>query len=256
MKKVILISVDGMRPDGFLNCGNPYIDTLMKDSLSALNAQTVYPSVTLPCHMSMFHSVPPQRHGILSNTYVPQVRPVSGLFEQIKLAGGSSAFFYGWEQLRDFGRPGSLKHASYISALSAEGADRILTERALTCIRYYHPDFVFLYLVDTDEHGGHGAGWMTERYLQCISTAVDCIKSVIEEFGEEYTVIITADHGGHDRTHGTLMPEDMTTPIILHGPMFQPGTVIEEASIKDIAPTVAALLGGRRAPEWEGKELV
>ena len=85
---------------------------------------------------------------------------------------------------------------------------------------------------------------------------MDNSRRVVEECGDEYTIIVTADHGGHDRTHGTLMPEDMTTPIILHGPMFQPGTVIEEASIKDIAPTVAALLGGRRAPEWEGKELV
>ena len=27
--KVILISVDGMRPDGFLACGNPYIEKMM-----------------------------------------------------------------------------------------------------------------------------------------------------------------------------------------------------------------------------------
>ena len=27
--KVILISIDGMRPDGFLECGNPYIEELM-----------------------------------------------------------------------------------------------------------------------------------------------------------------------------------------------------------------------------------
>ena len=26
--KVILISVDGMRPDGFLSCGNPYIEQI------------------------------------------------------------------------------------------------------------------------------------------------------------------------------------------------------------------------------------
>ena len=30
--KVILISVDGMRPDGFLACGNPYIEKMMDTS--------------------------------------------------------------------------------------------------------------------------------------------------------------------------------------------------------------------------------
>ena len=29
-QKVILISIDGMRPDGFLNCKNPYINEMMK----------------------------------------------------------------------------------------------------------------------------------------------------------------------------------------------------------------------------------
>lgn len=30
--KVILISVDGMRPDGFLACGNPFIHDMMRRS--------------------------------------------------------------------------------------------------------------------------------------------------------------------------------------------------------------------------------
>ena len=80
--KVILISIDGMRPDGLLQCGNPYVQELMKTSSYCLKARSAQPSVTLPCHMTMFHSVPPMRHGITTNTYVPQMRPVSGLFEQ------------------------------------------------------------------------------------------------------------------------------------------------------------------------------
>ena len=47
-KKVILVSVDGMRPDGFLKCGNPYIETMMSDWAYTLTARTVFPSVTLP----------------------------------------------------------------------------------------------------------------------------------------------------------------------------------------------------------------
>ena len=42
MEKVILISVDGLRPDGFLACGNPYIDELMKKAFYTLNGKT-YP---------------------------------------------------------------------------------------------------------------------------------------------------------------------------------------------------------------------
>ena len=115
-KKVILISIDGMRPDGVQKCGNPFVEELKKISSYTFNARTVEPSVTLPCHMSLFHSVTPSRHGILTNTYVPQVRPINGLFERVSQSGGTCAFFYGWEPLRDVARPGSLKWANYTNA--------------------------------------------------------------------------------------------------------------------------------------------
>ena len=63
-EKVILILVDGMRPDGMMQCGNPFAQKLVENSTYSLNARTVMPSVTLPCHMSLFHSVDPERHGI------------------------------------------------------------------------------------------------------------------------------------------------------------------------------------------------
>ena len=91
MKKTILILVDGMRPDAVIQTGHRVVDELKAHSVYTLGAQTVMPSVTLPCHMSLFHSVTPQRHGILSNTYVPQVRPVRGLCEVLSAAGKKCA---------------------------------------------------------------------------------------------------------------------------------------------------------------------
>ena len=64
-RKVILISIDGMRPDGLLQCGNPFVQELMKRGSYTLEGSSVNPPVTLPCHMSIFHSVTPDRHGIM-----------------------------------------------------------------------------------------------------------------------------------------------------------------------------------------------
>ena len=75
MEKVILISIDGMRPDGFLACGNPYIEELQRISAHTLDAVTVMPSLTLPCHMSLFHGVTPRRHGVTTNTFTSTVAP-------------------------------------------------------------------------------------------------------------------------------------------------------------------------------------
>ena len=110
-EKVILMCIDGMRPDGFLSCGNPFIHKMMELGSYCLESRSVFPSSTLPCHMSMFHSVTPERHGTTTNTYMPQVRPVKGLCEVLKDARKTCAMFYNWEQLRDVSRPGSLAYS-------------------------------------------------------------------------------------------------------------------------------------------------
>ena len=41
MNKVILISIDGMRPDGLKQCKSPYLDELLEKSSYTFNARTV-----------------------------------------------------------------------------------------------------------------------------------------------------------------------------------------------------------------------
>ena len=254
--KVILISIDGMRPDGLKACGNPYVKRLEQLCTYTYAGQSVFPSVTFPCHFSMTHSVTPQRHGILSNTYVPQVRPVVGIFEKIRNAGGVSSMFYGWEPLRDIASVEALHFATYIQAYTKESSDTALTDEALRVIGENKPDFAFLYMVETDEKGGHDNGWMSEEYLRRISIAIDNVKRVIEAFGDEYSVILMADHGGHDRSHGTTLPEDMTVPFFFYGAPFAGGKEIGGVSLLDIAPTIAAIMEIAPEKDWEGHSIV
>jgi predicted AlkP superfamily pyrophosphatase or phosphodiesterase len=254
--KVLLISIDGMRPDGLQACGNPFVKELEKRCAYTYHGSSVNPSVTFPCHFSMTHSVPPQRHGILTNTYVPQVRPIKGIFEVIKAAKGVSAFFYGWEPLRDIASPATLKFATYVNAYMQESGDTVLTDECEKILTAHKPDFAFLYMVETDEKGGHDNGWMSDEYKRRISIAIDNVKRMIDTFGNEYRVIIMADHGGHDRTHGTELPEDMTIPFFFFGDEFTPGEIAEPVSLLEIAPTIATLLGLEPDEEWEGHSII
>lgn len=253
--KVLLILADGMRPDALKDI--PLAQELLKKSTYSLTADTVMPSVTLPCHMSLFHSVDPSRHGTTTNTYAPQVRPVEGLCEVLHRAKKTCSFFYDWEQLRDLTRPGSLDYALYQKPQNTgyEGADAVLTEAAIQHIRQFRPDFTFLYLGYPDG-AGHDSGWMSEAYHASIRNVWENIGRVLETLPEDYSVIITADHGGHDRIHGTELPEDMLIPLFLLGKNFTPGKQLETANIMDIAPTVTALLGVDPDSDWEGKSLL
>ena len=256
MKKTVLILVDGMRPDSLAACGHPFVGELTEHSLYTLSAQTVMPSVTLPCHMSLFHSVTPQRHGILTNTYVPQVRPVRGLCEVLSAAKKKNAFFYNWEEIRDLSRPDSLAFSNFISgnAYGYSACNQRLTDSAITYINSDEPDFTFLYLGYTDA-AGHDFGWMSSKYITSVSESLDCIERVIRSIPDEYYVIVTADHGGHDRSHGSDSKEDMTIPLFIFNRSLK-GRILDNANIIDIAPTVASLCGAESDDEWEGKQLI
>lgn len=257
--KIVLVLVDGMRPDSIMQCGNSFLADLRAESTHCFHAATVFPSVTLPCHTSLFLGVDPDRHGITDNLWMPQVRPVDGIFEAAHKADLKCAMFYNWQQLRDLCRPGTLDHAYFQRmAHDMEAAweqEREMANLTIDYIKKEAPDFTFLYIGSVDEIGHH-YGWMGKEYLDTVAHASDCIKRVKEALPEGYQLIVTADHGGHDRTHGTRLPEDMTIPMLFWGSAFEKGKALAEANIKDIAPTVAELLGVKPSEEWDGKSVL
>jgi len=252
--KTIVILVDGMRPDSLINI--PEAQDLKKKASYTMEATTVVPSVTLPCHMSLFHSVDPLRHGTTTNAYMPQVRPINGLCEVLKQNNKKCAMFYDWEELRDLSRPSSLIFSHFCNGHELGYADtnHEITEVSIKYLKQNDIDFAFIYMGYTDS-AGHRYGWMSDEYMKAMSHCWKNIGRIVSELKDKYTIIITADHGGHDRTHGTDMPEDMVIPLFILGKDYEAGKEIHGANIKDIAPTVARLLGVESDKEWEGKAL-
>ena len=253
--KVLMILADGMRPDSLGDV--ELAQKIINKSSYIPDAQTVFPSVTLPCHISLFHSVTPQRHGTTTNTYMPQVRPVNGLCEVLKQADKKCAVFYNWEEIRDVSRPNSLAHACFYAGrrIGYKQAGEELTDEAIRYLKKYDTDFTFIYFGYPDMQG-HNYGWMTDEYMEAIESCWNNIEKLMNELGDEYTYIITADHGGHDRTHGTDMPEDMVIPVIINGEGFGKEKAFENVNIVDLAPTVTKLLGVEPDGEWEGRALI
>ena len=254
MMKVLLILIDGMRPDAMVQI--PTAREAMKKAAYKLEGTTVYPSCTLPCHMSLFYSRPPLVHGVTSNTYTARVRLKNGLLEVLRKAGKKTAMFYSWEELRDLYKPGCLTYSCFFHGdqYGWLEANARLTD---ACIQYLHqeqPDFAFLYLGAPDS-AGHKQGWMSESYMQALEQSWACAQKAIENLPEDYAVIITADHGGHDKRHTTFMKEDMTIPVLLLNTGHASGESVKEYNIMDIAPTVAQILQLQPAMEWKGKAI-
>ena len=253
--KTLLVLVDGMRPDALTNC--KAAQRVLANSVYTLNAQTVMPSVTLCCHMSLFYSMIPEHHGTQGNTYMPPSRQLLSLFDILAIAKKDVASFYSWGQLRDLCHPASLNYSLLIkgATLGWENANNRLTDAAIGYMTENNTDFAFLYLGYPDE-AGHAHGWMSEKYMHAMENSWQNIERIIEALPKDYAVIITADHGGHDHTHGTEMPEDMTIPLIFAG--AERGLIgnLDDVNIIDIAPTIASLAGMEADANWEGKSLL
>lgn len=74
-KYVVLISVDGFRPDFYTEPGwpAPNMQQLKTQGVYAGGVQGIFPTVTYPSHTTLITGVPPSRHGITYNTpFEPQ----------------------------------------------------------------------------------------------------------------------------------------------------------------------------------------
>jgi predicted AlkP superfamily pyrophosphatase or phosphodiesterase len=258
----ILILMDGLRPEPVARGLMPTLSRMAAEGAATLAARSVMPSITLPCIASIFLSVPPAEHGTITNTWTHSADRLPGLFEMAHAGGLQTACFHGWDPLRDLSRPEVLDFCFYHRSgdpLSGE-TEREVCAFAGDWIAAHRPGFSFLY-IELPDQLGHKFGFLSPEYLQgCtrLDTALASFLQRLEQSGmlDETLLVLTADHGGHERSHGSEMPEDMTVPLVLRGPGVRPGCNLKApVGILDIAPTITHLLGLGTPPGWQGHVL-
>jgi len=248
----LFVMIDGLRPDALAQINCPTLTSLIERGASSLQATSVMPSVTLPCHMSIFHSVPPTRHGVTTNDWQPMARPLPGLIDVAKAAGLRCAAIHNWEPLRNLSQPLSLDSIVYRDRSYDEDGDDWVAEAAIAQLTVRPADFAFVYFGTVDTFG-HRFGWMSDEYLRQAERADRNLGRVLAALPEDIHILVQADHGGHARSHGTDMAEDMTIPWIVAGPSIRRGHRIGgPVSLLDTAPTLARILNLPHHRDWEG----
>lgn len=251
-RRVLILSIDGLRPDAISLAPMTNLMNLMQSSAYTLNAQTVHPSVTLISHASMLTGLCPSKHGVDWNDYLPEKGYAQGmdLFDIAHMAGLQTVMYVGKEKLRQITEPSSIDRFVYINDRDSVIIDRLLAD--------FPQDFgvLFIHFPLVDDMG-HVYGWLSPQQLSVAFRADEALGRLLAELAArnlrgETLIIVTADHGGHDTTHGSTMPEDMTIPWIASGPGIRPKQLTTTVHTMDTAATAAFALGLDIPAEWDG----
>jgi len=250
--RVLILSIDGLRPDAIYAAPMPNLIALLQTSAYTFNAQTIYPSVTLPSHASMLTGLCPSKHGVDWNDYLPERGYAQGtdIFDLAHAAGLQTVMYVGKEKLIQLTEPSSVDIYRYINDRDLVIADELINN--------FPEDFGLLFVHFPLVDGmGHEYGWMSPEQLSVAYRADEALGNILAELNardlrDETLIIVTADHGGHDTTHGSSMPVDMTIPWITSGPGIQPKTLTTQVHTYDTAATAAYILGLPIPPEWDG----
>jgi len=255
---VVVISVDGLRPDAIEASGARNLQRMMQEGAYSLQARTIMPSRTLPSHTSMITGVQPAVHGITWNDEQVEAQGrvrVSTMFDMADSAHLHTAAFFGKAKFRHLIHSDAPDEVEAPSGSEVVLAPRI-TQDVLQYLQFHRPDLLFVHIPDPDI-AGHSAGWMSLPYRWAVRRADAAIEQIrraaVRAFDGNVVVIVTADHGGHGRDHGTSAPEDVTIPWIAWGAGVERGRIAAEIHTYDTAATTLWILGVGVPARWEGR---
>ena len=274
--KVLLIGIDGVRPDVLAEVPTPNMDALAASGWYTAEARTTTPSVSGPSWSSMLTGVWPEKHGVTNNNFtgrdydrwpsfltrVERERPnliTFAALDWLPLAEVDGL------SLADVDGGGPVLPASLDTRVVLNGydlgwaeADARLTAQAVGHLATADPDAMFVYLGNPDETSHQYASIGTE-YRDAIALAdlhvgmlMDAVRARPGYENEDWLVLVSTDHGRlADGNHGGDSPEEMTIFILANGPATATWPPPGPAFIVDLAVTALDHLGVAVDPAWE-----
>jgi hypothetical protein len=249
--RVLIVSIDGLRPDLLLRAYMPRVRGLCNAGTFTFWAETSPEAYTLPCHVSMLTGAPSERHGVTWNDYIEESYPnVPTLFEVAKRAGYSTAMATGKMKFIVLTKPGTLDH--YYLPTEEPISDREVAAQAERLLRNHLPQVMFIHLPGVDT-AGHQFGWGSTEQVAAIEradVAVGLILDVLADLGlsDATLVILTTDHGGAGKDHEMNDPRSHFIPWIAAGPGLRKNYDLTLAKhcrirVEDTFATACAFLG-------------
>ncbi len=271
---VFIISMDGAKPAVIAESEMPTLKKLVAEGACTWSASTIFPSKTLPSHTSMLTGVGPDKHQVLWNNFSPirgivKTPTVFTLLRAVQpdaataMVVGKVKFRHLWQKgsldVFDFGGPQS--DAPVVGTEEVEAAvqpSQAVAKRAAAMIKDKAPRLAFIHLTDPDA-AGHKSGWGSPEQKEALKVTDQALYQIIRAIKDtgiaaSSVVIVTADHGGHNKGHGENIPDDMLIPWVTWGKGVNVNcTITAPVTTYDTAATALWLLGVPVPADFDGK---
>ena len=232
LKNVIIISIDALHPAA-LNAGTtPTIYGEMRQGAYTLEGQSTNPPLTLISHAAMFTGLGPDKSGKADNQWQPGEPTIERrtIFNSAKQNGFQTGFYYSKQKLGYL-----VNEAVDVYRWSRDDA----IDLAEAFVRKPGRHFVFLHVSGLDFVGPEH-GWLSKEYMEELSYIDEYLTPLIRLVKEQknFVIIVTSDHSGHGKIHGSQHPDDFRLPFVIHSDRMKFGSIqnskYDVTDLKDI----------------------
>ncbi|MFT4986173.1 MAG: hypothetical protein ACI8U0_001815 [Flavobacteriales bacterium] len=246
-KKVLLIGIDGCRPDAVSAAATPNLDVLMANGTFTLDALNTGVTSSGPGWSSLLTGVWPEKHGVVDNSFSgSDFTNYPHLFKRIEEYDSSleTVSIVQWHPINDqIAAP-----EADITVNVSDHTDFVVTE-ANVHLGTGDPDVIFLHFDDVD-HAGHSFGFSPSvtQYISAIETVDTGIGQILNTLtnrpnyaSEDWAIIVSTDHGGLGTSHGGNSIEERNIFMIVSGDEITNQEIVAEEILTEIPPVVNCL---------------
>jgi hypothetical protein len=279
-RRVLVIGVDGLRSDALRESREaPHLRQLMARGVLTWDAQaggelggaTQQPTISGPSWATILSGKYLPDHGVPNNVtgpygtagnYHPEKAPHFAKYLKQTHPTAQVASIVSWGWIEDYFNAPQTEFLDFHAKAEGSdypGRDSNVRDQAVEHLAHHDPDILFLHF-DQVDGAGHKDGFSTTvpSYLEAITRLDGLIGDVLAAIErrpsylqEDWLVIVTSDHGGKGRAHGSQDPEVRTVPMIVAGKNVAQGRIeTSSPGLHVVAATAFAFLGVPVDPAW------
>ena len=234
-KKVLVIGVDGCRPDALAAASTPNIDELIASGIYSADALNDDITISGPGWSAILCGVWSDKHLVTDNSF------------SVDDYENYPSFFHYAEQHDPSLHTVSICHWSPINDLIVGGqadfnlnvsSDIEVANQAVSYLNNNNPDLMFLHFDEADGVG-HSVGFSpdVQQYTSIIEQIDGLIGDVVQAINnrstyneEDWLILMTTDHGGIGTSHGGSSIEEENVFLLASGKNINPDLIVKDST--------------------------